>query len=55
MGMMHGKGEFKHAEGQTLKSTFVNNLYNLKDGLFVNPFDTEAEMKATMNRIAKRR
>lgn len=55
MGMMHGKGEFHHSEGQILKPTFVNNLFNLQEGLFVNPFDTEVEMKATMDRIAQRK
>ena len=29
MGMMHGDGQFNHAEGQVLKPTFVNNLFNL--------------------------
>lgn len=55
MGMMHGEGQFNHAEGQVLKPTFVNNLYHLKEGLFVNPFDTEAEMRATMDRISTRK
>ena len=40
MGMMHGEGQFNHAEGQVLKPTFVNNLYSLQKDLFVNPFDT---------------
>lgn len=52
MGMMHGEGLFNHAEGQQLKPYFVNNLFKLQDSLFVNPFDTEAEMRATMDRIA---
>lgn len=55
MGMMHGEGQFNHAEGQVLKPTFVNNLYHLQEGLFVNPFDTETEMRATMDRIAQRK
>lgn len=38
-----------------MKPTFVNNLYHLKEGLFVNPFDTEAEMRATMDRISTRK
>ena len=55
MGMMHGTGQFNHVEGQVLKPTFVNNLFNLQEGLFVNPFDTQSEMKATMDRIAQRK
>ena len=46
MGMMHGEGQFNHAEGQCLKPHFANNLFKLKDDLFVNPFDTEGEMRA---------
>lgn len=38
-----------------LKPTFVNNLFNLQEGLFVNPFDTQAEIRATMDRIAQRK
>ena len=53
--MMHGEGQFNHAEGQVLKPTFVNNLYSLQKDLFVNPFDTQVEMRATMQRIDARK
>ena len=46
MGMMHGEGQFNHAEGQVLKPTFANNLFRMDCGLFVNPFDTDAEIQA---------
>lgn len=55
MGMMHGQGQFNHAEGQVLKSLFCNNLFKLQDGLFVNPFDTRAEMKAQIDRMSSKK
>ena len=53
--MMHGEGQFNHAEGQVLKSLFCNNLFRLQDGLFVNPFDTRAEMRAHIDRISSKK
>lgn len=53
--MMHGEGQFNHAEGQVLKSLFCNNLFRLQDGLFVNPFDTRAEMRAHIERISSKK
>ena len=38
-----------------MKSEFVNGLYHLSDGLFVNPFDTQAEMEALIKRIDARK
>lgn len=52
---MHGEGQFNHAEGQVLKPLFCNNLFSLKDGFFVNPFNTEAEIRAQMDRVASRK
>jgi len=31
-GKMHGKGEFKHADGHVLKGFFANNLFELVSG-----------------------
>ena len=55
MGLMHGAGEFQHAEGHVLKPDFCNGLFHLADGLFVNPFDTQAEVDALVNRIERRK
>ena len=38
-----------------MKSEFVNGLYHLQDGLFVNPFDTQVEMEALVKRIEARK
>lgn len=54
-GMMHGEGEFRHEEGHVLKPHFSKNLFNVKEGLFVSPFDCESEMRANMQRIATRK
>lgn len=55
MGLMHGTGEFQHAEGQVYKPDFCNSLFHLQDGLFINPFDTQAEVEAQMKRIERRK
>ena len=55
MGMMHGEGQFNHAEGQVLKPLFCNNLFNLEDGFFVNPFSTQAEIRAQVDRVSQRK
>jgi len=38
-----------------LKSLFCNNLFKLQDGLFVNPFDTRAEMRAQVDRMSSKK
>ena len=55
LGKMHGTGQFHHVEGHVLKSKFCNNLYNLKDDLFVSPFDTQTQMKTFLNKIEERK
>jgi hypothetical protein len=37
-GMMHGAGKFQHRENIVLEPTFSNNLAQISDGSFINPF-----------------
>ena len=50
-GRMEGGGEFTHASGAKYKGSFFNNYFDM-DGMFINPFMSQDEVKAYKEKCA---
>lgn len=51
---MHGKGQFKHADGHELNGYFANNLFELNQDsqkYFVDPFNSQSEHQVHIQKI----